>query len=127
MTFDIRYTLNRGSVTLKPKQPVLDWLNSVDRSLGVKDSMKFDPLDEHGDTFLVPGEPMIESRQDAVAWVEKNWKDFFEFELGQWILDDTLWPQNPTLKLFREWFDIEYRSMVWDLGSDPLRHEDWLE
>lgn len=127
MTFDIRYTLNRGSVTLKPKQPVLDWLNSVDRSLGVKDSMKFDPLDEHGDTFLVPGEPMIESRQDAVAWVEKNWKDFFEFELGQWILDDTLWPQKPTLKLFREWFDIEYRSMVWDLGSDPLRHEDWLE
>ena len=127
MTFDIRYTLNRGSVTLKPKQPVLDWLNSVDRSLGVKDSMKFDPLDEHGDTFLVPGEPMIESRQDAVAWVEKNWKDFFEFELGQWILDDTLWPENPTLKLFREWFDIEYRSMVWDLGSDPLRHEDWLE
>ncbi len=127
MTFDIRYTLNRGSVTLKPKQPVLDWLNSVDRSLGVKDSMKFDPLDEHGDTFLVPGEPMIESRQDAVAWVEKNWKDFFEFELGQWILDDTLWPQNPTLKLFREWFDIEYRSMVWDLGSDPLKLEDWLE
>jgi len=127
MTFDIRYTLNRGSVTLKPKQPVLDWLNSVDRSLGVKDSMKFDPLDEHGDTFLVPGEPAIDSRQDAVAWVEKNWKDFFEFELGQWILDDTLWPQKPTLKLFREWFDIEYRSMVWDLGSDPLRHEDWLE
>lgn len=127
MTFDIRYTLNRGSVTLKPKKPVLDWLNSVDRSLGVKDSMKFDPLDEHGDTFLVPGEPVIDSRQDAVAWVEKNWKDFFEFELGQWILDDTLWPQKPTLKLFREWFDIEYRSMVWDLGSDPLQLEDWLE
>lgn len=127
MTFDIRYTLNRGSVTLKPKKPVLDWLNSVDRSLGVKDSMKFDPLDEHGDTFLVPGEPVIDSRQDAVAWVEKNWKDFFEFELGQWILDDTLWPQNPTLKLFREWFDIEYRSMVWDLGSDPLQLEDWLD
>lgn len=127
MTFDIRYTLNRGSVTLKPKQPVLDWLNSVDRTLGVRDNMKFDPLDEHGDTFLVPGEPKIESRQDAVAWVEKNWKDFFEFELGQWILDDTLWPQKPTLKLFREWFDIEYRSMVWDLGPDPLRHEDWLE
>lgn len=126
MTFDIRYTLNRGSVTLKPKQPVLDWLNSVDRSLGVKDSMKFDPLDEHGDTFLVPGEPVIESRQDAVAWVEKNWKDFFEFELGQWILDDTLWPQKPTLKLFREWFDIEYRSMVWDIGAEPLQHEDWL-
>ena len=126
MTFDIRYTLNRGSVTLKPKQPVLDWLNSVDRSLGVKDSMKFDPLDEHGDTFLVPGEPVVESRQDAVAWVEKNWKDFFEFELGQWILDDTLWPQKPTLKLFREWFDIEYRSMVWDIGAEPLQHEDWL-
>lgn len=126
MTFEIRYTLNRGSVTLKPKQPVLDWLKDIDKSLGVKGIASFDPLDEHGDTFLIPSEPVIDTRDESVAWVEANWQDFLEFELGQWILDDTLWPQNPTLQLFRDWFDIEYHSMVWDLGAEPLQHEDWL-
>jgi len=85
-----------------------------------------DPLNENGDIFLIPGEEVIESREDAVKWVEKRWSDFFEFELGKWIIDDQLWPQNRSLKLFREWFDIEYHSMVWDLGSKPLATEDWL-
>ena len=127
MAFEIRYTVNRGSITLQPKQPVIDWLNSVDALLDVKGGNVFDPLDEHGDMFLIPNDEVIESRQDAVAWVEKRWRDFFEFELGQWIIDDTLWPQKLSLKLFREWFDIEYRSMVWDLGQKLLKHEDWLD
>lgn len=127
MALEIRYTLNRGSVTLKPKQPVIDWLNSIDTSLGLTGVTTFYPLDEHGDTFLIPDNEVIASRELAVAWIEKSWRDFFEFELGQWIFDDTLWPQKLTLKLFREWFDIEYRSMVWDLGQKPLHTEDWLE
>ncbi len=106
MAFEIRCTVNRGSITLRPKQPVID---------------------EDGDMFLMRNDDLIESRQEAVSWVEKRWRDFFEFELGQWIIDDTLWPKKLSLKLFREWFDIEYRSMVWDLGQKPLKHEDWLE
>ena len=27
--------------------------------------------------------------------------------------------------MFREWFDIEYRSMVWDMGTEPLALEIW--
>ena len=125
MAFEIRYTVNRASVTLKPKQPVIDWLNSVDAALGINGINAFDPLDEHGDTFLIPSAEIIESRQDAVVWIEKHWRDIFEFELGQWIVDDTLWPQKLTVKMFREWFDIEYHSMVWDLDKTPLKHEDW--
>lgn len=125
MAFEIRYTVNRGSVILKPKQPVIDWLNSVDATLGAKGLNNFDPLDEHGDIFLIPDSEDIETRDEAVIWSEKHWRGFFEFELGQWILDETLWPQKLTLKLFREWFEIEYRSMVWDLGKRPLQHEEW--
>lgn len=126
MTLQIRYTLNRASVSLKPKRPLIDWLQKIGRSLGKEPMGALDPLDENGDIFLVPGEEVIDSREDAVKWVEKNWSDFFEFELGKWIIDDQLWPKNRTLKLFREWFDIEYQSMVWDLGSEPLATEDWL-
>jgi len=124
--FQIRYTLNRASVSLKPKQPLIDWLKGIDRAIGAEPIGALDPLDENGDVFLIPGEDSIESREDAVKWVEKRWSDFFEFELGKWIIDDQLWPKNRTLKLFREWFDIEYHSMVWDLASEPLTTEDWL-
>ena len=127
MAFEIRYTLNRASVILKPRQPVIDWLNSVDDLLDLPRMLAIDPLDEHSDIFLIPGDEVIESREQAVAWIEKRWRDFFEFELNQWIIDDTLWPQKLTLKLFRDWFDVEYRSMVWDLGQEPLTHEDWLD
>jgi hypothetical protein len=127
MAFEIRYTLNRASVILKPRQPVIDWLNSVDDLLDLPRRLAIDPLNEHGDIFLIPDSELVESREQAVAWIEKRWRDFFEFELNQWIIDDTLWPQKLTLKLFREWFDVEYRSMVWDLGQEPLTHEDWLD
>ena len=104
MTLQIHYTLNRASVSLKPKRPLIDWLQKIGRSLGKEPMGALDPLDENGDVFLVHGEDVIDSREDAVKWVEKN----------------------RTLKLFHEWFDIEYYSMVWDLDSEPLSTEDWL-
>jgi hypothetical protein len=27
--------------------------------------------------------------------------------------------------MFREWFDVEYRSMVWDMGNEPLMIDEW--
>lgn len=126
MTLQIRYTLNRASVTLKPKRPLVDWLHKIDRSIGNDPIGAHDPLNEPGDVFLIPGDEVIDSREDAVKWIEKSWANFFEFELGKWVIDDQLWPKKRTLTLFREWFDIEYHSMVWDLGSEPLSTEDWL-
>lgn len=126
MPLQIRYTLNRASVSLKPKRPLIDWLKDIDSFIGAPPLDVIDPLNENGDIFLIPGEDVIESREDAVEWVEKHWRDFFEFELGNWIIDNRLWPQDRTLRQFREWFDIEYHSMVWDLGNDPLTNEDWL-
>ena len=44
-----------------------------------------------------------------------------------WYTDESLWPKKRTLKMFREWFAIEYRSMVWDLDTTPLEYEDWSD
>ena len=49
----------------------------------------------------------------------------FEHALNGWVQDETLWPGNLTLKMFREWFEVEYRSMVWDMGHEPLMVEDF--
>lgn len=52
---------------------------------------------------------------------------FFEHILEAWILDESAWPQKRTLKMFREWFDVEYSSIVWDMGCEPLGIDEWVD
>ena len=47
--------------------------------------------------------------------------------LDGWVTDEPLWPPKLSLKPFREWFDIQYHSMLWDLAELPLEVEDWDE
>ncbi len=31
------------------------------------------------------------------------------------MIDETIWPANPTYEMFRRWFDVEINSVVIDL------------
>lgn len=126
MTDYPRFTLNRGLVILRYKQPFLDWLNEIDP---MPSNFTLAEINEDGNIFLVPCydsqvEP-VEIDEDAVKWVERRWRMFFEHLLNEWLTDDSLWPQGRTLKMFREWFAVEFYSMVWDMGNEPLAVDDW--
>lgn len=121
--------LNRGAVFIRYKQPYIDWA----RQAGPSPMLDFniDEANDDGELFLVPDfesprEP-IDGTADAIKWVERRWKMFFEHILEAWILDESAWPQKRTLKMFREWFEVEYRSIVWDMGTEPLALEVWDE
>ncbi len=120
---DLTLTINRSVVVLKYRQPFLDWICSVEPEFGADTSLK--DLNDDGDAFLLPASPIIDGQEDAAAWIEKRWKGFFEYKLGGWYTDETLWPKKRTLKMFREWFAVEYSSMVWDLDKTPFEYEDW--
>ena len=111
-------------VTLVPKQPFLDWLLTADPSPPA--TMTLSELRDDNEAFLIPDD-VAESTEDAAKWVEKNWRMFFGHMLSGWLTDESFWPKKMSLKLFREWFDVEYHSMVWDLGKAPLAVEDWDE
>ncbi len=116
-----RYTLNRTVVLLEPKQPFLDWLNNVDpddQELTVED------LREDNEVFLIP---QFTDNADSEKWVEKRWEFLFEHMLMGWIDDETLWPEDRSLAMFREWFQIEIHTMAWDLSDEPLFVEDWQD
>lgn len=121
-----RFMLNRGMVILRCKKPFADWLNENDpmpRNLSLVE------INEEGSVFLIPGydsqvEP-VEIHEDAVRWVERRWQMFFEHILNDWLMDESLWPKKRTLKMFREWFSVEFNSMVWDMADEPLAIEDW--
>lgn len=117
-----RFTINRHLIVLLPKQPALDWIIRVDPN----------PLDitlvqlrQEQDAFLVPHE-VLDGIEDAEQWVYRRWKMFFELFIGNWYIDESLWPKNRTLKMFKQWFDVQYHSMVWDLAATvQVEHEDW--
>lgn len=116
-----RFTINRDLVILLPKQPVLDWIMRVDPN---PPRLTLAELRQEQDAFLIP-EETLQGIEDAERWVHRRWKMFFELFLQGWYTDESWWPNNRTLKMFKEWFDVQYHSMVWDLSNEPIEHEDW--
>ena len=115
-------TINRSVVIVRPKQPFLDWLTSVEKALGGRVSQI--DLTEEGAAFLIPDEDIIDAKE-ARRYIEKKWREIFEQFLFDWFIEDTLWPKKRTLKMFREWFDFIYAPMAWDLVKKPLEIDEW--
>jgi hypothetical protein len=121
-----RFQLNRGLVVLRYKQPYVDWVKTAGEA---PIEITLEQANEDGDAFLLPTyesqiDP-VDGTEDAVKWIEKRWRMIFEHVLESWIIDEAEWPKKRSLKMFREWFDIEYKSIVWDMSSEPLIIEEW--
>jgi hypothetical protein len=114
-----RFTLNRTVVILGPKQPFLDWLNDVDPDDA---ALTEEDLREDNEVFLIPQHNDI---SDSEKWVEKRWSFLFEHMLMGWVEDESTWPEDRSLAMFRDWFSIEVHTMVWDLSEEQLFVEDW--
>ena len=62
---------------------------------------------------------------DAVErWIKRNYKVLFEVELEGWYTDEALWPKKRTLKLFRDWFDVECHTVLLDTVGDLINDDD---
>ena len=59
-----------------------------------------------------------------MGFVDDNFNIIFENELKNIYTDETLWPSDRTLKMFKEWFDVEYHSPVFDTVEEPIRKLD---
>lgn len=116
-----RFTINRTVVLLAPKQPFLDWLNIVEPD---EEPLTLDDLREDNEVFLIP---QYNDDSDSEKWIEARWSFLFEHMLMGWVDEEILWPQDRTLEMFREWFDIEIHTMAWDLSDEPLIVEDWQD
>ena len=63
--------------------------------------------------------------EDIEGWLEQCYQYLFEEVLEQWYVDEALWPQDRTLKLFKAWCDFEVHSMVLDYVDEPLIDDDF--
>ena len=116
-----RFTINRHLIILMPRQPVLDWIMRVDPN---PPNLTLEQLRHEQNAFLVPD--TLDGQQDAEKWVKRSWQVFFEGYLNEWYTVESWWPQKRTYKMFKDWFEVQYHSMVWDLAaSESISYEDW--
>ncbi len=121
MTNYPRFTINRHLIILMPKQPVLDWIKRVDPD---PPNLTLEQLRQEQNAFLVPDS--LDGQEDAEKWVKRSWQVFFEGYLNEWYTVESWWPQKRTYKMFKDWFEVQYHSMVWDLAaSESVSYEDW--
>ncbi|MDD3266276.1 MAG: hypothetical protein PHC75_03735 [Burkholderiales bacterium] len=117
------YVVERSIVVLKPKQPFLEWINL---SLATSNETILDLASIRIDcnSYLIPEVNEIE---DGVAYVDEFFESLFQLELASWTEDQTLWPQELTLKMFWEWFDVEISPTLIDIAGDDTDDESKLE
>ena len=103
--------INRAAVLVSPKSPYIEWARGVDDS-----DVTPDPKGERT-VYLVPeyGTP-----DEAWAIIEEGFDEIFTRELEGWHTDESAWPQERSFSMFKEWFEIEFNSMIENLCGYEL-------
>jgi hypothetical protein len=112
--------VKRTAIRLKPKQPYIEWANSLDAG-GVKIGTEFTPEEN---IYLIEdrgGQPL-----DLETLLEPYYGAIFEEELGAWHRVEADWPTRRDLRTFLAWFDVDVHSMVFDLVGGWLRSERYV-
>ena len=109
--------VKRAAIIAKPKQPYVDWVNSLDED-GFQMSDDFTP--EHT-IYLV--EDVTDVELDIEVIMAPHFAAIFEEELGDWHGDQDDWPVNRDWAMFQSWFDVEIHSMIVDLVRSRLKTE----
>ena len=111
-------SINRSAVIIKPKQPFVDWLNSIPNE---KSDYTLERVSAENLVFLIPE---LYGPEESMGYVKKVYDQIFEFELFGWYTEENLWPQKRNWKMFQDWFSIEINSEVFDFVDGTIKKED---
>ena len=111
-------SINRTAVVIKPKEPFVDWINSMPDD---SSSYTLEQIDEDNLTFLIP---QYDDPGNTKKYIKKNYEMIFKYELWGLVTDKDFWPKKRNWKMFIKWFDIEINSEVFDLVNRDIEKED---
>ena len=114
--------INRAAIILKYKEPAVRWINDAD-PYNEDPRITAESVNSDRTVYLISDEDA--DTPDAVErWIKRNFKALFEAELEGWYNDPELWPKKRTQKLFREWFDIECHTLLFDTVGAEIYDDD---
>ena len=102
----------RMAVIVLPREPVVDWANSIDAD----DPTWAEDIADRANVYFIPN---FDTLDEAEAHLRVNFDEIFCSELGEWFEDEALWPKERTYEMFVEWFDVLYDVVVFD--TQPRR------
>ena len=108
------FDINRCLVIVRPKQPFLDWVQSVDYDA----ELTLEEIREDPTAYLVPEYELNSEQSQILEW---GYDLMFEQELSSWYTDPKLWPPDRNLEMFLQWFEVEFLSLIFDLVDAPLK------
>jgi hypothetical protein len=107
--------VRRCAIVVSGKKPFFDWL------------LQQDPMDQdlpedlkEGEVYLIPD---FEEKGQVERWLGKYFDEIFSEQLFGWYTDESCWPNNRTLGMFREWFDVSIHTMVWDMVDGVIEKD----
>ena len=98
--------INRSAVIVRPKDPYIEWAKNLDDSGILPESQG------ERTVYLIPE---YEDDVEAMSVLGACYDFVFQAELEGWCTDESTWPKNRTFKMFREWFNFEFHSVVEDI------------
>lgn len=109
--------INRCAVTVRARKPFQDWL----KGLPEPGHYSLDSINTDNSVYLLPVYDFEGERDDLL---EHYFDLIFEDQLAGWWTDRRDWPDTRDLGLFRKWFDVEFRSCVYDLVDAPIEDDE---
>lgn len=108
-------TINRNALVVVPTEHFLEWAKKIPYE---DDALTLEELVADSTAYLTP-----EQDANADRWLKRNFKTIFEIELDGWCTDQSLWLEDRSYKIFKEFFHIHYCSSVLDMGDGPIDRE----
>ena len=114
--------INRAVLLFKYKEPAIAWINEADP---YDDDPGITAEDVNTDriVYLISDE-VADTPEDLEKWIKMNLDILFESELEGWYTDPDLWPKNRTYTLFKEWFEVECHTVLYDTCDGPIFDDD---
>jgi len=109
---------NRAVIIVRPKAPFVDWIRSADDE---SKHITSEEIAAEPNVYLVDDYEMDGQRDQLLA---EYYKEIFEEELNSWITDESVWPKKRDLKTFKEWFHVDFHSVVFDLSDEDYMIEE---
>lgn len=111
--------VNRSVVIVRPKQPLVDWVNDTPE-VKPRKKLTLEDMRASRTVLLVPQDT---TPAQARRYVESLKPYLFEMQLNLWYRDPRTWPRERSNAPFDEWFDLELHTLVVDVVDGPLERQ----
>lgn len=109
--------LNRSALSVKPTQAFLDWINSLEPTVG-DDDLTIDDIDRENTVYLIPE---MDTPEALEAFINERYMEILETELRAWEEDERQWPERLDWSLFQRFVQVEHSYLAVDLDDEaPL-------